>query len=301
MPVSAVTLALLMEAGLSGQALLDVVASMDADMQRGTSATSGAERTRRWREKKAAQASDVTVTSQKASRGDVTGTEIDEQPRVTSTYLEEPQENLSQKAPLTGGPKSSSLPKPKGRGTRLDASWTLPAEGRAYAAGLGVPAPVIEREAEKFRDFWIAKPGTGGVKLDWDATWRNWIRRAADDRGYAPAEPTSTGPPVVNGWQPGMPTDEELRAKYSRMDDADAKRTERGGTVLPERRGLYRPPETGDGSLPGAGDPAAGSGMARLGTILHEPFALATERDADGHIRRGAVDDGALPVARMAR
>jgi uncharacterized protein YdaU (DUF1376 family) len=28
----------------------------------------------------------------------------------------------------------------------------------------------------QFRDYWIAKAGSGGVKLDWFATWRNWVR-----------------------------------------------------------------------------------------------------------------------------
>jgi len=27
-----------------------------------------------------------------------------------------------------------------------------------------------------FKDYWIAKPGQQGVKLDWFATWRNWVR-----------------------------------------------------------------------------------------------------------------------------
>jgi uncharacterized protein YdaU (DUF1376 family) len=27
-----------------------------------------------------------------------------------------------------------------------------------------------------FRDWWIAKPGKEGRKLDWTATWRNWVR-----------------------------------------------------------------------------------------------------------------------------
>ena len=29
---------------------------------------------------------------------------------------------------------------------------------------------------ESFADYWIAVPGAKGVKLDWDATWRTWIR-----------------------------------------------------------------------------------------------------------------------------
>lgn len=36
----------------------------------------------------------------------------------------------------------------------------------------------LELETEKFRDFWAAKPGKDGTKLDWDATWRNWIRNS---------------------------------------------------------------------------------------------------------------------------
>lgn len=35
-------------------------------------------------------------------------------------------------------------------------------------------------ELDKFRDYWVAQPGQKGVKTDWDATWRNWIRRAAE-------------------------------------------------------------------------------------------------------------------------
>lgn len=34
----------------------------------------------------------------------------------------------------------------------------------------------VERTWQRFRDFWIAKPGKDGRKLDWLATWRNWVR-----------------------------------------------------------------------------------------------------------------------------
>ncbi len=30
---------------------------------------------------------------------------------------------------------------------------------------------------EMFADFWRAKPGKDGTKLDWFATWKNWVRR----------------------------------------------------------------------------------------------------------------------------
>lgn len=28
-----------------------------------------------------------------------------------------------------------------------------------------------------FKDYWISQPGQKGVKVDWFATWRNWVRR----------------------------------------------------------------------------------------------------------------------------
>lgn len=37
-------------------------------------------------------------------------------------------------------------------------------------------------ELEKFRDYWASVPGQKGVKLDWDATWRNWIKNARERR-----------------------------------------------------------------------------------------------------------------------
>jgi hypothetical protein len=41
-----------------------------------------------------------------------------------------------------------------------------------------VPPSMVRKEAEKFRDFWLGKPGKDGTKADWFATWRNWARRA---------------------------------------------------------------------------------------------------------------------------
>lgn len=42
-----------------------------------------------------------------------------------------------------------------------------------------------------FRDYWIAKPGKEGVKLDWTATWRNWVRNQKSTNGAAYARPKS--------------------------------------------------------------------------------------------------------------
>lgn len=64
------------------------------------------------------------------------------------------------------------------RGARLPADWKPSAEDANEAMKrLGGPIPA-EQELLKFHDYWKAQPGQRGTKLDWDATWRNWIRNA---------------------------------------------------------------------------------------------------------------------------
>jgi hypothetical protein len=45
--------------------------------------------------------------------------------------------------------------------------------------------PIVDLKAEhaKFVDYWHAKSGKDATKNDWNATWRNWIRRAAERPG----------------------------------------------------------------------------------------------------------------------
>lgn len=62
------------------------------------------------------------------------------------------------------------------KGSRLSAEWQIPDDWITWATQQGIALQTAIFEAEKFRDFWIAKPGQGGVKSDWQATWRNWIR-----------------------------------------------------------------------------------------------------------------------------
>jgi hypothetical protein len=35
---------------------------------------------------------------------------------------------------------------------------------------------------DTFVDYWHATPGAKGRKADWQATWRNWMRRSHEDR-----------------------------------------------------------------------------------------------------------------------
>lgn len=81
---------------------------------------------------------------------------------------------------------------PRKRGTRLDERW-VPED--ALIAQMRDECPGVDLRAEHrvFVDYWIAQPGQKGVKADWDATWRNWMRRKAADVRPGRAAPPSRG------------------------------------------------------------------------------------------------------------
>ena len=68
-------------------------------------------------------------------------------------------------------------PTPKKRATRLPADWAPTPDQIAWARSERKDINPAT-EASKFRDYWIAKAGKDAAKLDWDATWRNWVRNA---------------------------------------------------------------------------------------------------------------------------
>ncbi len=64
---------------------------------------------------------------------------------------------------------------PRSRGSRLPPDWKPSDSLKAWAykerSDLDLPVTV-----ERFRDYWLAIPGSKGLKLDWDGTFRNWVR-----------------------------------------------------------------------------------------------------------------------------
>lgn len=64
------------------------------------------------------------------------------------------------------------------KGARLASDWLLPSIWGQWAMSEGMTEAQVRAEADKFRDYWVSKAGAGGVKLDWQATWRNWVRNA---------------------------------------------------------------------------------------------------------------------------
>jgi hypothetical protein len=111
---------------------------------------------------------------------------------ATPPSLNDPLPNL-ETSEVSLNPPPYSPPAPKNsRGSRISPDWRPSERNRADAAAIGVPVAMIEPTGRRFRDFWTAKAGKDAVKLDWDATWRNWCSSEAERRGWAPSSPSPT-------------------------------------------------------------------------------------------------------------
>lgn len=94
---------------------------------------------------------------------------------VTQSVLE-PKEEPSKNPPVV--PQGGQAPKPK-KGHRLPEGW-MPDPDVIDAMRQENPGVDLQREHAKFSDHWAAASGANASKRDWNAAWRNWIRRAAD-------------------------------------------------------------------------------------------------------------------------
>lgn len=148
--------------------------------------SSGAERTRRWRNNKASQ----TVTKRHAVTPDIDGGETS--PNVTERHKPS-QSDATTVSPIDTKIKNSKRQNSErsSRGTRLAPDWVPTDVDKSAAKQEGLSEFEISKEALRFRDYWIGRAGSGGVKLDWSATWRNWIRTAAEKLGRTPLSSSS--------------------------------------------------------------------------------------------------------------
>lgn len=69
----------------------------------------------------------------------------------------------------------SNKKKDNKRGSRLSPDFFFPKEWCDFLVEQR-PELNAQQTFEKFKDYWIAQAGQKGVKLDWFATWRNWVR-----------------------------------------------------------------------------------------------------------------------------
>ena len=90
---------------------------------------------------------------------------------VTYGLPDESQNNPNHK-PLT----INQEPKEKKTlGKRLASDFSFPKEWEEFCQ---TERPELSpvKTFDQFKDYWIAQAGQKGVKLDWFATWRNWVR-----------------------------------------------------------------------------------------------------------------------------
>ncbi len=95
-------------------------------------------------------------------------------------------------------PESEQPPpavRPK-RGSRLPEDWTLPDDWLAWALAerpeFGEAG--LRKVGESFGDHWRSATGKNATKLDWFATWRNWVRNQRPPFGAQRAEPPPASP-----------------------------------------------------------------------------------------------------------
>lgn len=117
--------------------------------------------------------------------------------------------------------KPTRKPKGDARATRLPGDWLLPKSWGEWALAEfpHLTHEFIRQEAGKFRDYWCSKP-KDATKLDWEATWRNWIRKAAGDVGR-PGNGRYGGPPLNNAI-------EQRRQSLRQRIEANGNGSERG-------------------------------------------------------------------------
>lgn len=152
------------------------------------------ERKQRWRQ----MSRDMSGTNQKSKAKSITSSKNSVPDIEKSLNIEVSKKDIISKA------------------SRLSGTWTLPEACRVWALSQGLTEQEIAGQSEVFRDYWTAKAGKDAAKTDWVATWRNWCRKFLEGKG----RPINGAPSSnTHGWRPGLPTSEELRAKYAKAKE----------------------------------------------------------------------------------
>ena len=75
--------------------------------------------------------------------------------------------------------KRDSGSAPRKRGHRIDPDFAVTDDMTAWAKSNGLDHLNLEAVTEEFVDYWLGAT-KNAAKVDWVATWRNWVRRQAE-------------------------------------------------------------------------------------------------------------------------
>lgn len=160
------------EAGAPPEAIAIAVEAIEA-AQNAVAQKRVADRDRKRRQRANTQDNDGTVTGQSRDNGG------------TVTGQPSPPPPLPPQTPLTPPPPHPEKQTRARKGTRLPADWQpeplsldLSAEVAAWPDG------AIHRELARFRDWADSATGSNAIKSNWQAAWRNWVRKAHDEGRY---------------------------------------------------------------------------------------------------------------------
>jgi len=93
-----------------------------------------------------------------------------------STPVEQPLDiNLTDVQPTNNHKPITNNHKKEQRGSRLANDLFFPKEWCDFLVEQR-PELNAQKTFDQFKDYWISQAGQKGVKLDWFATWRNWVR-----------------------------------------------------------------------------------------------------------------------------
>ncbi|GJF17732.1 hypothetical protein NGTWS0302_16940 [Mycolicibacterium cyprinidarum] len=117
---------------------------------------------------------------------------------VSDQPVDESGQSIAQNRPLSLAesghshwPKVATLPIPeeleehsvgknaRTRGARLDPEW-IPPQNVIDQMRDECPTVDLQAEHRKFVDYWTDQTGSRAAKRSWVGTWRNWIRKAAE-------------------------------------------------------------------------------------------------------------------------
>lgn len=176
MSVIAAALKYMLASGMPADAIVAAVAEMEANIvvPRDPVADKRREydRNRRREERAVAKLSTgrPPESTDKADKADIAPL-----PSPSPSFPPNPQTNPTPAHPPVGNT-------PARKGTRLSDDWQPdPATGPTAEMLDRWPPGAVERELEKFRNYWISKSGKDAVKANWQRTWINWLL-SADER-----------------------------------------------------------------------------------------------------------------------
>lgn len=128
----------------------------------------------------------VAVRAAELSRGNSGGIPVDSAAEKRRAYDRARKAKPTNSTGVsTGIPPECKTPltiekKERGRGERIPPEWKPSPPDLEFALSKGMPRPRIDNEAERFRNYWTAKAGKTATKLDWSATWRNWVLQSLE-------------------------------------------------------------------------------------------------------------------------